>query len=66
MGVTKLFIIAIEEVREYYPTLEKTPQEKIAMIRRCLHREKDQMRMDVFSQVDVRMYLTNGKQQLFD
>jgi hypothetical protein len=56
----------IEEVREYYPTLEKTPQEKIALIRRCLHREKDQMRMDVFSQVDVRMYLTNGKQQLFD
>jgi len=57
---------SLEEVREQYTAFDKTTQEKIAMIRRCLWREKEDMRMDVFSQVDVRMYLANGKQQLFD
>ena len=60
------FPIDLEELRRLYATLDKSAQEKIAMIRRVLQKDKEAMKSSVFNQINIKNFAVAGKQSFFD
>ena len=49
-----------------YATFDKSAQEKIAMIRRTLQKDKEAMKASVLNQINIKNFAVAGKQSFFD